>query len=172
MSGSAGLRVRSEPVRLRPTTEEDLAFVLDAEGDGDSAPYVVPWPRDRHRDALLGEDSAHFVLERIEDAAAVGYVILAGLAGEDASVEFKRVVVTEKGRGYGRTALRLVKKLAFEELGAHRLWLDVKEGNTRARRAYEAEGFVVEGVLRECLKVEDSFDSLVVMSMLESEYRV
>lgn len=79
-------------------------------------------------------------------------------------------MVTEKGKGYGKEALRLVKQLAFEELGAHRLWLDVKKQNVRARHVYESEGFVVEGVLRECLKAEAGFESLVVMSMLRDEY--
>ena len=162
---------RTEPVRLRPTAEEDLAFVMDAERHEENSPFVVWWARDRHQDTLSNEDQAHLILERTEDARAVGYVILAGLANVDASIEFLRIVVTEKGRGYGRAALRLVKKLAFEELGAHRLWLDVKEYNHRARRAYESEGFVVEGTLRECLKAGDAFESLVVMSILESEHR-
>jgi hypothetical protein len=34
---------------------------------------------------------------------------------------------------------------------SRRLWLDVKERDKRARALYVAEGFVAEGVLRECL---------------------
>ena len=79
--------------------------------------------------------------------------------------------MTEKGKGYGKEALRLVKKMAFQELKAHRLWLDVKEHNVRARHVYESEGFVAEGVLRECIKAEVGFESLVVMSMLCGEYQ-
>jgi RimJ/RimL family protein N-acetyltransferase len=51
-----------------------------------------------------------------------------------------------------------------------RLWLDVKESNERARHVYESEGFLVEGILRECLKGEYGFESLVVMSILRDEY--
>ena len=64
----------------------------------------------------------------------------------------------------------MVKRLAFEEFKAHRLWLDVKEHNVRARHLYESEGFVTEGVLRGCIKAEAGFESLVVMSMLRGEY--
>ena len=39
------------------------------------------------------------------------------------------------------------------------------------RALYEAEGFVVEGVLRECLKEESGFGSLVVMALLVSDWR-
>ena len=53
--------------------------------------------------------------------------------------------MTEKGRGHGRAALRLAIELAFEEHGAHRLWLDVKPHNERARALYRSAGFVEEG---------------------------
>jgi RimJ/RimL family protein N-acetyltransferase len=66
--------------------------------------------------------------------------------------------------------LRETKRFAFDELKAHRLWLDVKQTNARARQLYEAEGFTTEGVLRECLKTDGKYESLVVMSMLRGEY--
>ena len=100
----------------------------------------------------------------------MGYLILAGLENANLSIELRRIVVTDKSKGYGKEALRLIKKLAFEQLKAHRLWLDVKGHNLRAKHIYEFEGFVVEGVLRECVKIEETFESLVVMSMLCSEY--
>ncbi len=112
----------------------------------------------------------HLIIENTADGSRVGYIILAGLADVNQSIEFRRIVVTEKGKGYGKQALRLVKKLAFDELKAHRLWLDVKEHNVRARHLYEAEGFLAEGVLRECIKADVGFESLLVMSMLRDEY--
>jgi RimJ/RimL family protein N-acetyltransferase len=80
------------------------------------------------------------------------------------------MVVGAKGRGTGRATLRVVKKVAFDDLGAHRLWLDVKKRNERARALYAGEGFVVEGELREAVRVADGFETLVVMSMLQSEF--
>jgi diamine N-acetyltransferase len=102
---------------------------------------------------------------------AVGYVILQGLDGIHRAIEFRRLVVTAKGCGYGRAAVRMIKTFAFEGLAAHRLWLDVKEFNHRARRLYESEGFTVEGMLRECYLGENGFESAYVMSILEAEYR-
>ena len=46
----------------------------------------------------------------------------------------------------------------------------MKEHNDRARALHESEGFVAEGVLRECLKGSRRYESLVVMTMLASEY--
>ena len=154
---------------LRPTKEEDLDFVTWAERHEENRRYVEQWTLEQHRGTLI-DRGVHFILERIEDTIPVGYVILHDSESPNGSVNLKRLVITEKGSGYGRMALRLVERFAFEELGAHRLWLEVKEQNMPARRLYESEGFVVEGTLRERLRNGDSYESLVVMSVLESEY--
>lgn len=156
------------PVRLRPTTPDDLDFVLNAEQDPDNARFVLPWTPAEHAAALTDPDVGHLIIEHA--AERVGFVLLAGLTSPHGSLQFRRLVVTAKGQGFGRAAVRAVKRLAFVERGMHRLWLDVKPFNVRARRLYESEGFSVEGVLRECLRGESGFDSLVVMSMLAHEY--
>ena len=64
----------------------------------------------------------------------------------------------------------MLKQLAFRDLAAHRFWLDVKSHNTRAKALYDSEGFVVEGTLREAVRTERGFESLIVMSMLQTEF--
>jgi RimJ/RimL family protein N-acetyltransferase len=59
---------------------------------------------------------------------------------------------------------------AFHEFGAHRLWLDTYSDNTRAQHVYRSAGFSQEGVMRECKKWGDEYRSLMLMSILESEY--
>jgi diamine N-acetyltransferase len=157
-------------IRLRTTTEQDLPFVISAERDADNRDFVAQLTLAEHEAVLTNPDMRHLIIERLADRASVGYILLAGLNGPHQSIEFRRIVITEKGKGYGKQALRLVKQLAFEILAAHRLWLDVKDYNVRARHVYEAEGFVVEGTLRECFCVGNTFESLIVMSMLKSEY--
>ncbi len=157
-------------VRLRPTTVADLEYVLAAEHDGENRRFVMPWTREQHGAALSHDDLLHRIIED-GGGAAVGFVLLAGVASPHRSVEFRRIVVTGKGRGIGRAAIRAVQSLAFDDISAHRLWLDVKEHNARARRLYVEEGFVEEGCLRECLVAEGGgYESLVLMSMLEREY--
>jgi len=67
--------------------------------------------------------------------------------------------------------LEAIVNKAFREFCAHRLWLDVYQDNSRARQVYRDLGFVEEGVLRECIQRGEEYRSLVVMSMLEAEYR-
>jgi diamine N-acetyltransferase len=158
-------------IELRRTTENDLPYVLSAEADAESRRFVAVWPEEQHRAALDDPNIEHLIIESQPNGQPLGFVILAGLRGEHRSIEFLRIVVTDQGKGYGRAAVRAVERRAFETLSAHRLWLDVKEQNTRARAVYEKEGFRYEGTLRECLKGPTGFESLVVMSVLEHEYR-
>lgn len=154
-------------IALRPTSEGDLDFVLGAESAPENARFVVGWTRQQHHAALQDKDIAHRIVEA--GSRPVGYLMLAGLVNRDASIELRRVVIVEKGQGYGRSVIRTVKALAFGELAAHRLWLDVKTHNDHARALYRDEGFVEEGTLRECLRGPDGYESLVVMSLLRGE---
>ena len=65
--------------------------------------------------------------------------------------------------------------MAFDDLHAHRFWLDVKALNQRALALYRSEGFVEEGCLRESVRLmapgADGYDSLIVMSMLDREFQ-
>jgi diamine N-acetyltransferase len=157
-------------IKARATREEDLDFVLASEHAARDAGYIGGWTLAEHRDALVSDDTLHLVLEAAEDGRRAGYVILRGLKNASGNLELKRITMAETGQGFGRTALRLVKAYAFEYLKAHRLWLDVFEHNVRARHLYTSEGFVVEGLLRECVRFGEGYASLVMMSLLEQEY--
>jgi diamine N-acetyltransferase len=157
-------------IQVRPTQVDDLAFVLQAEHHPANASFVEQWSYDRHVAALTDPDFAHRIVERRSDAQPIGYIILAELNNPHQSLEFRRLVITDKGHGYGRAAVHFVKQLAFEQYRVHRLWLDVRAHNRRAQQLYQSEGFVIEGTLRECVKLDDHFESLVIMSQLCSEY--
>lgn len=174
------------PISLRTTTESDLEYVVAAERAEENAPFIRQWSLEEHRAALRDPDVAHRIVESTaagalpgagawRPAAArpepVGYVILLGLASPHLGVEFKRLVVTRKGAGFGRAAVREVTRWAFETHGAHRLWLEVKPFNERARAIYAGEGFREEGTLRDVIRGAAGYESLVVMSMLQPEYR-
>lgn len=167
-----GQKDREVPfVVLRPTRPPDLEFVVAAEEDVENRPFILPWPKERHAEVLESTDFAHRIIEAGDPAHRVGFVLVAGLEDPHGSIELRRIVVTEKRRGYGRAALREVTRWAFEERGAHRLWLDVFEDNERARRLYESEGFSLEGTLRERVRVGGRWRTLAALSILEDEYR-
>ncbi len=157
-------------LRLRPTMLSDLAFVLSVERDPGNLPYITPWERTQHEAAIRFPDFRHFIVEAGDAYASAGFVILQGCRNPHGSVELKRIVLLDKGRGYGRACVRLLAQMAFRDLGAHRFWLDVKGRNRRAQALYRSEGFVEEGRLRDAVRTGDGWDSLIVMSMLAHEH--
>jgi diamine N-acetyltransferase len=158
-------------VRLRPTMLSDLEYVVSLEQEPENLSFVTPWERTQHEAAIRFPDFRHFIIEGGPGLDAVGFLILIGCRSQNRSLELKRMVVQAKGAGFGRAALRVAKKVVFDDLGAHRFWLDVKERNSRAKALYDSEGFMVEGQLRDAVKSADGFESLIVMSMLRPEFK-
>ena len=72
--------------------------------------------------------------------------------------------------GHGTEALQLALRYAFQDLKLHKVYLRVLEYNTRAIRTYEKCGFVVEGVLREEMRVNGEWHNLVYMGVLAGEF--
>jgi diamine N-acetyltransferase len=158
-------------VRLRPTMLSDLDFVISVEQDPVNRAFITPWERTQHEGAIRFPDFRHFIVEAGPGYASAGFVILQGCRNPHRSVELKRIVLQPKGQGLGRACVRLLTQMAFRDLHAHRFWLDVKASNPRARALYLSEGFIEEGRLRESVKTDEGYDSLIVMSMLQSEYQ-
>lgn len=162
---------------LRPTMLSDLDYIASVEADPANRPFITPWERTQHEGAVRFPDFRHFIIDAglAGSGGRDGFVILQGCRNPHKSVELKRLVLQPKGQGLGRQCVRLLKQLAFRDLGAHRFWLDVKSLNTRALALYASEGFVEEGRLRESVRVwgehADGYDSLVVMSLLDREYQ-
>jgi RimJ/RimL family protein N-acetyltransferase/precorrin-6B methylase 2 len=78
---------------------------------------------------------------------------------------------TQWGKGYGAAALREVLRIAFEEIGLHRVYLQTDSGNLRAVRCYEKCGFRHEGLLRQHRFKRGKWRDVVVMGILREEWQ-
>ncbi|WP_041290393.1 GNAT family N-acetyltransferase [Kribbella flavida] len=103
---------------------------------------------------------------------AVGEAVLNEYDPDNRSCNF-RILIGPAGRnrGLGTEATKLIVGYGFEELGLHRISLDVFAFNPRAQRAYEKAGFVVEGRLRDALCWKGEWIDSIVMAILEDEWR-
>ena len=159
-------------VRARKSRESDLEFILAMENDVANRDFVLQWPREKHLSLMADKTVGHLVFESIDHRPLIGYAILKGWDSTDRILHFNRLVIGEKGKGYGRDAMRLVKKIAFEQLHVHRLWLDVFADNEPAIHLYRSEGFVDEGTQRDCIVHGRRYRSQMIFSILEGEYKV
>jgi len=153
---------------LRPASADDLPFILGLEQKFREMRLLGGNDLATHQRQLANPDCSYWIVET--EAGPSGFVIFRDIHSKDRNVELQRIAVAEPGRGLGTQVLRTAMDKAFREFSAHRLWLDTYSDNTRAQHAYRSAGFSQEGVLRECKKWGDEYRSLMLMSILESEY--
>ena len=153
------------------TSEADIDAIvaMEIEIEIENSQFIFPNTKEEHYNLIIDEDIEHLVLKSKNNETS-GFVILAGVKSKSKIIEFRRIVIKEKGKGFGRMAIRAIKDYCFEQLSCHRLWLDVLETNDRARHLYRSEGFKEEGKLRDCILINGKYNSLILMSLLENEY--
>ncbi|MBN1415745.1 MAG: GNAT family N-acetyltransferase [Bacteroidales bacterium] len=162
------IELTGERIRLTNTILSDIDKIIEFENSNKQ--FVLQYPKDRHVSLLTDNDCLHLSIKRIDNDKIIGHVIIFGVSSQNKVLEFRRITINEKGIGFGREAIRLIKKLCFEKLGFHRLWLDVYDDNDIAIRLYESEGFIKEGTLRDNIITDNCYRSQRIYSMLENEY--
>lgn len=149
-----------EMITLRPLAERDLADVVAACRDRESARWTtLPDPYGR-------TDGEFFIREHTPAQWTAGTGIVCAIADPadrfagsmDLRISGDRpelgdvgflVAPWARGRGYGSAALRALIRWGFEACGLARIEWRAFVGNDGSRRVAEAAGFVVEGVARQ-----------------------
>jgi RimJ/RimL family protein N-acetyltransferase len=169
-----------ERLYLRSLDEADLDRCLRWINDPDLLPFLMrrtPMNRSSEREWLLGQGQSEttFSLAIVlkDGDRHIGNAGLHGIHPFNRNAEFGILIGEADAReqGYGTEATRLLVDHGFRELGLHRIQLHVYAFNARARRAYEKAGFRAEGTKREAYYRNGRFHDVIVMSILESEWR-
>lgn len=103
----------------------------------DRACFIDPWTQEMWKSELARADARILVLER--DGKIVGFAVTTVLF-EDAELPKIAVAPSERGAGLGKSLLIALEQTA-KELGAERMFLEVRVGNTAARNLYERNGY-------------------------------
>jgi len=167
-------------ILLRAPRPGDEADRLHCGRDADFVRGVGGDPRDLRQ--LTAEDAAgwlaHYSAEPygwmiVLEGRCIGTARLHPLdeANRRARYAIGLFDATARSQGYGTEATRLVLRYAFEELCLHRVDLRVLAHNARAIACYAKCGFQREGVEREGAFIADEWQTDVMMSILEHEYR-
>jgi diamine N-acetyltransferase len=156
-------------MRFRIATAADIPQICSLERRPEFRTLVGSWPEDHHLQMLADPNAAYIVAEDPPRQIA-GFAILQGILSEHRAVELKRIVIGAPNQGTGTRLLNEVADRAFGPYDAHRLYLDVFVNNDRARHVYETFGFRKEGIMRDAIFRDGAYYSLVLMSLLESEY--
>ncbi|MGZ6266968.1 MAG: GNAT family N-acetyltransferase [Candidatus Limnocylindrales bacterium] len=121
---------------------------------------------------ILGTDFLAMAIHLRETDRLIGTCAFSQLDGDNGSCLY-HITIGEHdawGKGYGTEATELMLAHAFTRLPLHRVALTVFEFNTRAVRAYEKCGFVVEGRAREAIYRDGRYWDEIHMSVLAEEW--
>ncbi|WP_255509980.1 GNAT family N-acetyltransferase [Micromonospora sp. AP08] len=167
-------------VLLRPFVDDDLAAFEEILADPEVARLTGSPPGEGLEPARLRawygtrnsqQDRLDLAVVDRATGACVGEVVLNEWDRHNDSCNFRTLIgPAGRDRGLGTEAVRLVVGYGFEQLGLHRIGLEVFAFNPRARRAYEKVGFVAEGTLRQVLRDGDGWVDATVMSILAEEW--
>ena len=114
----------------------ELATILS-----ENTPWVGKWSLGWRIAKFGDKDFLQTIIEK-EDGTPIGIIIFCDMLYLKSRLQLKRIAITEKGKGYGKEALYLAQKLAFEVFGTEYLYLGTKETNLRAQSIYKATGFI------------------------------
>ena len=158
-------------LRLRRAELTDVDYICALQEAKDNRDFIVPFSRMDHETIITqGTTSMDIIVAERESEERVGYLHVTGLLLESKEQEWTHVIIGKKGLGYGHEAMKLLKAWAFEDMGAHRAWLDCKDNNARALHLYESEGMVREALIRETILHRGVYENLVVLGILGREY--
>jgi RimJ/RimL family protein N-acetyltransferase len=121
---------------------------------------------------IMGPDFLAMAIHLRTSDRLVGTCAFSQLDADNGSTLY-HITIGERdawGKGYGTEATELMIAHAFSGLGLHRVGLTVFEFNTRAIRAYEKCGFVVEGRAREVIFRDGRYWDELQMSVLAEEW--
>lgn len=104
----------------------------------------------RERDAWFERSRSNATRRRFtiwsKDGRAIGTIGLRNIDFRFGEGTLGIIVnAAEVSRGYGTDAVRAMVRYAFEHLGLRKVYLDVADGNDRARRCYDRVGFTPIG---------------------------
>lgn len=151
---------------FRNATEQDAEFVLALFERAHVRPHMHAPARDAYLASLKRPLGRNLIIER--DGSAFGNLVLE--VEGDWLLTVRAVAVWEPRCGAGRRAMERAIAIGFDELHVHRIFLEVVEGNTAARRLYERVGFRPEGVYRDGYRDESgAFYNLVPYALLAGD---
>ena len=119
------------------------------------------------------EERADFMILTKDTNELIGEVVINEVdpVNRRANIRIGIQGTQHRGKGHGTEALVHMLRYGFEHMKLHRIDLGVYVFNPRAIHVYEKIGFVREGIERDAIFLDGKFHDMIVMSMLEDEYR-
>jgi len=125
-------------MEIRTSFENELELFQSYEKEKDTKDYIIPYTLEKHIEEFNKPNIVYKTI--LNKDKIIGFIIL-NLEEDKKSVEFRRIVINEKGKGFGMMAIKFLDYIVKEEFMRNRIWLDVYENNKRGIHIYEKCGY-------------------------------
>ncbi len=125
-------------VRVEKATHDDLPLFAEMEQMAGTSEFINPYSVEEHHRKF---DEPQIIYLRINNGGVIAGFFILSLEPDGTSVEFRWIVVSDKGSGIGQAAIIQMEEFCKDELGRSRIWLDVLENNFIGRHIYDKFGY-------------------------------
>ncbi len=159
----------TERLNIFNATEKDIDIILELENHKDNRNYLWQGTFEEHMSEINDKNSMLVVFKRKDNNEIIGYS-LSHINFKSDVFELRRIVISDKGKGYGRETLLGIIKYCFEVVKCNRFWLDVYPDNEKGINLYKSVGMHHDGTLRQSYKSERGYLDQMIFSILKEEY--
>ena len=171
-------KLKGEQVYLRVLERSDIAVTtswMNSEEISDIMGYLPVFSLEGQYEWFdkLKNDRTRFIFAVCtNDGRHIGNIALGNvdMLHRHAMFSIFLVADTDRAKGIGSEATRLLLGFAFDKLNLNKVHLRTSERFSEAVRMYEKLGFVREGVMRQHVFANGVYEDKVIYSMLRSEY--
>jgi RimJ/RimL family protein N-acetyltransferase len=117
-------------------------------------------------------EGVNFMIRTLDEDKAIGFVELDGISFHNGN-SWVGIGIGEReywDKGLGTEVMQIIARYAFDELGLHRLSLNVFGYNSRAIRVYEKAGYKIEGRVAEAVHRGGKRWDIIFMGLLREDW--
>jgi RimJ/RimL family protein N-acetyltransferase len=155
---------------IRLAEPADCAFIRQIAGRAENTAFISDDNEQVLRSYIAAPEFSLVIWDR--DGVPAGFALFHGCHDAAMPIELRRLAIDVTDGGQGGHFVRELTDFAFEQLGAHKLWLDAASFNKRAQKVYDRAGFTREGLLRQHWRnPKGDYVDLVMFGMLRDEWQ-
>ena len=116
------------------------------------------------------EKSVYYAIELFEENKIIGYLHIRNINWVSRTAYLGIIIgeIQARGKGYGKIALELGLKYAFDYLNLRKISLEVLSENKAAIALYKNSGFAEEGLLKKHFYFDSQYHDVKIMSLFNS----
>mgnify|MGYP001780562896 CR=1 FL=1 len=172
--------LKGKIVTLRPVESSDIEFIRGIINDPVMESTIIGWAwplsqKDQEKwyaNFSNSDKSVRYIIETEADGC-IGFTGLRDIDWKNgcATTAGMRIARKVRSRGIGTDTYMTMFNFAFNELRLHRISASSFEDNVASLRMLEKVGCHREGIRRECVFKQGKYHNVVLMGILDSDYK-